>query len=609
MSRHETHLLEQLLHDPVFREQFRRDPAAAARAAGLDALAEELALGDADPMQTLEPRESRSSLAGVLMAAALEGIGIYEGGKHLLPHVDAAQAAAIPASPRGAAAGASDLASRSPPQSNPVGQAGAEQQQIQGDVAQAMAAQQQSPNPDDLTGNLDDEDAGGDESDGSDENEPDENEPDEAGGDSGGDGGGNSDGDQDAPGEGSNGEDANDTSADSHDPSQDHTSDGSDGGQSTDGSDGGAGGTPDLQGVDSAYPGDGAPREQVAAWMASSAQKRGLPPELPVMAALTESGLKNLSGGDADSVGFFQMRVSVWNQGAYSGYPDKPDRQLQWFLDHAEAVKKQRLARGLSVDDPNQYGDWVADVENPAAQFRGRYQQHLADARQLLAHAATKPSGGDGVAQVADVASGAHAGPRALAAVADARKFLGTPYRWGGSSPKTGFDCSGLVQWVYAQAGIRIPRVTDQQILAPGGVPVGRRQLLPGDLVFFRDSSGYVHHVGISLGGDRFLHSPHTGDVVKISSLNESYYAQQFTGGRRFDSAAPGGRAAAVVSEQRSQGEAARIAQAALERDAAQVRQPDSELFRMLQRQERAKGELRNAVEFLRAVDPSQAGG
>jgi cell wall-associated NlpC family hydrolase len=609
MSRPETHLLEQLLHDPVFREQFRRDPAAAARAAGLDALAEELALGDADPMQTLEPRESRSSLAGVLMAAALEGIGIYEGGKHLLPHVDAAQAAAIPASPRGAAAGASDLASRSPPQSNPVGQAGAEQQQIQGDVAQAMAAQQQSPNPDDLTGNLDDEDAGGDESDGSDENEPDENEPDEAGGDSGGDGGGNSDGDQDAPGEGSNGEDANDTSADSHDPSQDHTSDGSDGGQSTDGSDGGAGGTPDLQGVDSAYPGDGAPREQVAAWMASSAQKRGLPPELPVMAALTESGLKNLSGGDADSVGFFQMRVSVWNQGAYSGYPDKPDRQLQWFLDHAEAVKKQRLARGLSVDDPNQYGDWVADVENPAAQFRGRYQQHLADARQLLAHAATKPSGGDGVAQVADVASGAHAGPRALAAVADARKFLGTPYRWGGSSPKTGFDCSGLVQWVYAQAGIRIPRVTDQQILAPGGVPVGRRQLLPGDLVFFRDSSGYVHHVGISLGGDRFLHSPHTGDVVKISSLNESYYAQQFTGGRRFDSAAPGGRAAAVVSEQRSQGEAARIAQAALERDAAQVRQPDSELFRMLQRQERAKGELRNAVEFLRAVDPSQAGG
>ena len=117
-------------------------------------------------------------------------------------------------------------------------------------------------------------------------------------------------------------------------------------------------------------------------------------------------------------------------------------------------------------------------------------------------------------------------------AAAIALRAIGTPYRWGGSSPASGFDCSGLVQWAYAQAGISIPRVTHEQILADNATKVGRNHLLPGDLVFFRDSTGYVHHVGISLGGDRFLHSPHTGDVVKISSLS-GWYADTWVGGRR----------------------------------------------------------------------------
>ena len=98
-----------------------------------------------------------------------------------------------------------------------------------------------------------------------------------------------------------------------------------------------------------AYPGDNAPREQIAAWMASEAQRRGLPPELPLMASLVESGMKNLNFGDADSVGFFQMRVGIWNNGPYAGYPEKPELQVKWFLDNAEAVKKQR-GRGGQVD-------------------------------------------------------------------------------------------------------------------------------------------------------------------------------------------------------------------------------------------------------------------
>jgi hypothetical protein len=103
------------------------------------------------------------------------------------------------------------------------------------------------------------------------------------------------------------------------------------------------------------------------------------------MASLVESGVKNLNFGDADSVGFFQMRVGIWNKGPYAGYPEKPELQAKWFIDQALAVKKQRLAAGKSVTDPNQFGEWIADVERPAAQFRGRYQLRLGEARKLLA--------------------------------------------------------------------------------------------------------------------------------------------------------------------------------------------------------------------------------
>jgi hypothetical protein len=141
------------------------------------------------------------------------------------------------------------------------------------------------------------------------------------------------------------------------------------------------------------YPGPDAPREEIAAWMAGQARKRGLPAELPIMASLVESGMKNLNFGDADSVGFFQMRVGIWNQGEYSGYPDRPELQLEWFLDHAEAVKSQRQAAGLPVDDPRHYGEWIADVERPAAQYRGRYQLQLEEARALLDGFRGGPSG------------------------------------------------------------------------------------------------------------------------------------------------------------------------------------------------------------------------
>ncbi|KQZ66156.1 hypothetical protein ASD53_17160 [Lysobacter sp. Root559] len=112
--------------------------------------------------------------------------------------------------------------------------------------------------------------------------------------------------------------------------------------------------------------------------------------------------------------------------------------------------------------------------------------------------------------------------------------LLGTPYRWGGSSPDKGFDCSGLVGYVFRNAlGIELPRVS-REMAKTGELISDRNDLSEGDLVFF-GRKGRVDHVGIYLGEGRFVHAPRTGKDVTVSSLDTGYWSGKFMEARRVE--------------------------------------------------------------------------
>jgi cell wall-associated NlpC family hydrolase len=106
-------------------------------------------------------------------------------------------------------------------------------------------------------------------------------------------------------------------------------------------------------------------------------------------------------------------------------------------------------------------------------------------------------------------------------------RYLGIPYQWGGASPTDGFDCSGLVLYVYAQVGVSLPHNAALQY--GFGVPVDRDELEPGDIVFFNN----LGHDGVYIGGGQFIDAPKTGDVVKIENLNDPWWSTSYVGARR----------------------------------------------------------------------------
>ena len=120
--------------------------------------------------------------------------------------------------------------------------------------------------------------------------------------------------------------------------------------------------------------------------------------------------------------------------------------------------------------------------------------------------------------------------------VVTAMGFLGVPYRRGGTSAETGFDCSGFVRAMYEKtAGLLLPRRADQQ--AAFAEKIDKKDLQPGDLVFFNTMRRAFSHVGIYVGDGKFIHSPRSGSEVRVEDMRQSYWTRRFDGARRVSTA------------------------------------------------------------------------
>ena len=120
--------------------------------------------------------------------------------------------------------------------------------------------------------------------------------------------------------------------------------------------------------------------------------------------------------------------------------------------------------------------------------------------------------------------------------VMSAMNFLGVPYRRGGISDASGFDCSGFTRHVFENSiGLVLPHRADEQATSAGLLNINRQELKPGDLVFFNTMKRTFSHVGIYVGDDKFIHSPRAGGEVRIEDMRESYWARRYTGARRAD--------------------------------------------------------------------------
>jgi peptidoglycan DL-endopeptidase CwlO len=201
----------------------------------------------------------------------------------------------------------------------------------------------------------------------------------------------------------------------------------------------------------------------------------------------------------------------------------------------ADLVRERAAARSSIESQLSARRSLLSSIQGQIAQLKAQEAARQAELRRELAQriaaqqTAPAPALAAAAAPVTSSPSTAPVGPAPppthSSVVAIAQRYLGVPYRWGGASP-AGFDCSGLVMYVFAQVGVSLPHSSYAQYGA--GSPVSRDQLQPGDLVFF-DGLG---HVGIYVGGNSFIHAPHSGDVVKISSMT-GWYASTYVGARR----------------------------------------------------------------------------
>lgn len=388
-------LLQRLITDPDYRAAFRRRPAEEARAFGLEELASGLD-GSSKALQTLEIRESKSSLAGLMMAAAAEGFAAVELLRHAEDHLggEAASAASRTLTRTGLRAADRDAggppappaasqptparlpAAGRPPDADGGSGSRAANDGVEGPGAATRRSSVPAPPATDPAPQASDP--------------PPPLSSDRASRSGAGGSQTASRGAEPAPGSGMRNTARELPAA--------RRRDENDAAPPLDG-DGAA-----ADAAASGYPGDGASQAEIAAWMADAARRAGVPPEVVLIAALQESGLRNLRHGDRDSVGFFQMRASIWDRGEYRGYLDRPELQLRWFIKQALEARRTHPGR---YGGPGDYGEWAADIERCAEQYRGRYQGHLEHARQLLR--ASGAAEGHGSASAADAATGASA--------------------------------------------------------------------------------------------------------------------------------------------------------------------------------------------------------
>jgi cell wall-associated NlpC family hydrolase len=245
------------------------------------------------------------------------------------------------------------------------------------------------------------------------------------------------------------------------------------------------------------------------------------------LAALYGSGGGSFTGGGIFSVDLQPQLDSVRKQIAGSKTQLAAARAQAGKLAHAEHrfLLAAATAPLLSTQLAAHKRAVLLEVRRHAAEARARRLQRSLDTANTrlgrLQEQASNPTFIPG--SLAFGAAGGNSG-----VVSMALQYLGVPYVWAGATPR-GFDCSGLVQYVFGQLGISLPHNTVAQWHDPAAVSVPQNELQPGDLVFFNG----LDHVGIYIGSGYFVDAPHTGTDVRIDSLSEGWYAARYDGAKR----------------------------------------------------------------------------